>query len=88
MPSNLPTAAGSATRKLGRPRKVPAATAPTAAPITPFLLSIKALAATTGISKSKLWMEIKEGKIRPIYLCGRTLFAPDEVKRWIAANAQ
>ena len=49
----------------------------------PQLLSIKDTAAALGISRSKLFLEIKAGKIAFLKIGSRTLISDDEITRYL-----
>ena len=47
----------------------------------PLALRVKDFTKRIGISQSSFWLHVKNGKIRVIRICGRTLIPYDEVER-------
>ena len=54
------------------------------AEIVPRLLTLHDLAETLRVSPHTVRSWVKQGKLRPIRLCRRLLFHPDEVARFLA----
>ncbi len=60
---------------------------PTAAVVTPLLLSYRDAATTLGISKSLLEKLKRKNEIPFVSIAGRVLFDPDELKQWVAGKS-
>ncbi len=54
------------------------------ADMVPKLLPLITVAATLSVSKHTVRMWVRKGKLRPIRICRRLLFTPDEVTRFLA----
>ena len=52
----------------------------------PQLLTLVAVAKTLCVSPHTVRSWVKKGRLRPIRICRRLLFAPDEVSRFLAAS--
>ena len=50
----------------------------------PNLLELKALARALSVSPHTIRMWCRKGRLRPIRLCRKLLFHPDEVARFLA----
>jgi excisionase family DNA binding protein len=55
----------------------------TAAAIEPFALSVEETAKLTGVGQTKLWEEIKAGRLRHVRRCGRVLVRPADTRKWL-----
>jgi excisionase family DNA binding protein len=51
--------------------------------IEPFALSVEQAAKLTGVGQTKLWEEIKAGRLRHVRRCGRVLVRPADARTWI-----
>ncbi len=53
-------------------------------PDVPQLLTLIVLARMLGVSPHTVRSWVRQGKLRPVRICRRLLFHPDEVARFIA----
>jgi excisionase family DNA binding protein len=51
---------------------------------TPRLLTLLEVADLLRVSKHTVRMWVRKGRIRPVRLCRRLLFSPDEIERLLA----
>ena len=48
--------------------------------------TVDELVAATSIGRTKIYYEMKAGRLRPAKIGDRTIFAVKEVERWLAAS--
>jgi hypothetical protein len=58
---------------------------PANAPLVPQLLPLEAVARALCVSPHTVRSWVRKGKLRPVRLCRRLLFHPDEIARFLAA---
>jgi len=66
--------------------KSTAVAAVSAPPVGKLAYTVSELSAATSICRSKLYAEMKAGKLRPSKVGDRTIFTAAEVDRWLAAS--
>jgi excisionase family DNA binding protein len=54
-------------------------------PVVPQLLSLQAVARALCVSPHTVRAWVRKGKLRPVRICRRLLFHPDEIARFLAA---
>jgi excisionase family DNA binding protein len=54
-------------------------------PVVPQLLTLETVARALCVSPHTVRSWVRKGKLRPIRLCRRLLFDPDEIARFLAA---
>jgi len=52
--------------------------------LTPRLLSLLVVANTLSVSPHTVRSWVRKGKLRPVRICRRLLFEPDEITRFLA----
>lgn len=46
-------------------------------------MSVNEFAIWAAIGRTTAWKEIKEGRLRPVKVCARTIVPMEEAKRWL-----
>lgn len=47
--------------------------------------TVDALRAATGLGRSKIYEQVRAGRLRAIKIGGRTMFRREDVERWLAS---
>lgn len=53
---------------------------------TKLTYTVDELSAATSIGRTKIYQQVKAGRLRPSKIGDRTLFPVEEVKRWLEAS--
>ncbi len=54
--------------------------------IVPKLLTLAAVAEALAVSPHTVRMWVRKGRLRPVRICRRLLFSPDEITRFLAGT--